>query len=302
MDVTLGSTYQPNVDVHISKEGFYLGKTNAYGFIGEVGNYSKKNFNIAFFGDSYTESFQLFERYNFTSITEMTLNKVQPIKVDVLNFGISNVLLKDIYIRKKMLASKFDIDLNVYFVDNIQFVDYPEGVLNSLDLKVENEKIQVVENTSRSYLIYKKIQFLVDKSSYANLFLDLYLFHKRGLAYQNIFDKFIRNKGNTIFDTGIISENMYENMPLINSNILAELEKENTVFIFKESIDPEVEKLLVKYQIPFFETKLTLDSIRDSGVNPYYWERTQTIGHFNYVAHEKVASFMTGVILPYVKK
>lgn len=302
MDVTLGSTYKPNADVHISKEGFYLGKTNAYGFIGDVENYSKNNFNIAFYGDSFTEAFQLFELYNFTSITEIKLNKMQPLKVDVLNFGISNVLLKDIYIRKKMLGSKFDINLNVYFVDNIQFVDFPEGILNSLDLRIEKGKINVVESSSMSYSIYKKIQFIVDESSYANLFLDLYLFHKRGLAYQNIFDKFIQNKGSTIFDTRIVSENIFEEMPMINSKILAELEKENTVFIFKESIDPEVEKLLLKHQIPFFETKRTLDSIRDNGINPYYWERTQTMGHFNYAAHEKLASFMTGVILPYVKK
>ncbi|NGY36575.1 SGNH/GDSL hydrolase family protein [Flavobacterium sp. XN-5] len=302
MNGTVGSTYQSNADVHISKEGFYLGKTNAYGFIGDLGSYSKNNFNIAFFGDSFTEAFQLFEPYNFTSITEIKLNKVQSTKVDVLNFGISNVLLKDIYIRKKMLASKFDIDLNVYFVDNIQFVDYPEGVLNSLDLKIEKEKIQVVESKSSSYLLYQKIHFLVDKSSYTNLFLDLYLLHKRGLAYQNIFDKFIQNKGSTIFDTRIVSENMFENMPMINSKILAELAKENTVFIFKETIDPDVEKLLLKHQILFFETKPTLDSMRDSGMNPYYWERTQTMGHFNYVAHEKLASFMTGIILPCVKK
>lgn len=302
MDSTNGSSYQANVDVHVSKEGFYLGKTNKYGFIGDVGNYSKKNFNIAFFGDSFTEAFQLFEPYNFTSITERKLNKVQAVKVDVLNFGISNVLLKDIYIRKKMLASKFDIDLNVYFVDNIQFVNYPDGILNSLDLNIEKRQIHVVENSSKSYLKYKKIQFLVDNSSYTNLFVDLYLLQKRGLVYENIFEKFIKNKGNVIIDTRIISDNMYERMPIINSIILAELKKENTVFIFKESIEPEVMNILEKYQIPFFESKETLDALRDKGIDPYYWGSTQSRGHFNYVAHEKLASFMTGVILPYVKK
>lgn len=302
MNPLVGSTYQANADVHVNKEGFYLGKTNSYGFIGDVENYSKNNFNIAFFGDSFTEAFQLFEPFNFTSIIEKKLNNAQLAKVDVLNFGISNVLLKDIYIRKKTLASKFDIDLNVYFLDNIQFVDYPEGVLNSLDLKFENDKIKVTESTSNSYLIYKKVSFLVDNSSCSNLFLDLYLLHKRGLVYKNIFDKFIQNKSNTVFDTGIVSKNMYDKMPIINSKILAELEKEKTVFIFKESIEPEIKELLVQYKIPFLETKSTFDAIRDKGVNPYYWERTQTIGHFNYEAHERIGAFISDVLLQYVKK
>lgn len=301
MDAHVGSTYQANTAIHVNKEGLYLGKTNKYGFVGDIDNYSKNNFNIAFFGDSYTEAFQLFEPYNFNSIIESKLSKVQNTKIDVLNFGISNVLLKDIYIRKKTLASKFDIDLNVYIIDNIQFVNYPEGVLNSLDLKLEKDKIKLVESSSNSYRFYKKICFLVDNSSYTNLILDLYLMYKRGFIYQNIFEKFIQNGKNTIFDTGIVSDNMYGNLPIINTYILSEIEKENAVFVFKESIKPEIKTLLIQYKIPHIEMKPVLDSIRDNGINPYYWQRTQTVGHFNYDAHEKIGSFLSDTLLYYIK-
>jgi len=301
MDPLIGSTYQSNADINVNKEGFYMGKANSYGFVGNLNNYSKNDFKIVFFGDSYTEAFQLFDPYHFTNIIEKKLNTVQSEKVTVFNLGISNVLLKDIYIRKKRLASKFDVDLNVYFLNNIQFLDYPEGILNSLDLKFKNNKIQIVKSSSRSYLIYKKISFLFDNSSCTNLFLDMYLMHRRGLLLESVFDKFIQNDGNTFFEAGIISEKMYASMPIINSKILSELEKENTIFIFRESVNPNVKKLLIKYDIPFYETKSILDSIRDTGQNPYYWKRTKAIGHFNYQAHEKLASFMTELLLPYVE-
>jgi hypothetical protein len=302
IDADVGSTYQAITAIHVNKEGFYLGNTNKYGFVGAIDDYSKNNINIAFFGDSYTEAFQLFEPYNFTSIVESKMNKVQNTKVDVLNFGISNVLLKDIYIRKKTLASKFDIDLNVYIIDNFQFVNYPEGVLNSLDLKLEKGKIKLVESSSNSYQFYKKICFMVDNSSYINMILDLYLMHKRGFICQNIFEKFIQNGKNTIFDTGIVSDMMYDDQPIINTYILSEMEKENTICVFKESINPEIKMLLIQYKIPYVEMKPVLDVIRDKGVNPYYWQRTQAVGHFNYDAHEKIGSFLSDTLSYYIKK
>ena len=71
------------------------------------------------------------------------------------------MLLKDIFIRKKVLADQFKIDLNLYFVDNIQFANYPEGILNGLDLIFENNNLTVVPSNSKSFALYKKIDFLI---------------------------------------------------------------------------------------------------------------------------------------------
>ncbi len=296
-DSVFGSSYQTNKAIHIHKEGFFLGKTNKFGFVGYIDGFSSKNYNIAFYGDSFTEAFQLNEENNFTSLLEKELNKKTNIKTTVLNFGISNVLLKDIYIRKKTLGSKFKTNLNVYFLDNIQFIQYSEGVFNGLDVKENYKKLQLIPSNSKSFLLYKKIAFFVENSSCLNLFLDMIFVLKR-----NQFSLFeTKSNSSKIFDTSINNVDRYDIMPKINNLILNELEKENSIIIFKETIDPKVRKLLKTYKIPVFECKPILDSLRNKGINPYYWERTKTIGHFNQITHKVLAKHFSNIILNYKK-
>lgn len=296
-DTVYGSTYQKNSSIQIHKEGFFLGKTNKYGFVGNIEGFSSKNYNIAFYGDSFTEAFQLKSENNFTSLIEKELNKKTAVKTTVLNFGISNVLLKDLFIRKKTLGSKFKIDLDIYFLDNLQFIYYPEGIFNGLDLQNTCNNLEVVPNNSKSFQLYKKIAFFVENSSCLNLFLDMIFVIKR-----NQFTFFQSNSNNSrIFDNNINTVDGYDNMPKINTLILSELEKENSIFIFRETVNPKVKKLLRQYKIPFFECKPILDSLRNKGINPYYWERTRTIGHLNPIAHRILANHISNIVINHKK-
>jgi len=298
LDSKIGKTYQPNVLINEQKEGFYMGKTNSYGFIGNVDK-KRNTFRIALLGDSFTEGFQVFEPYKFSRILEQSLNANSKLKIQVLNFGISNVVLSETYIRKKRLAEQFDIDLFIYVFDNYNIFYPQEGILNSVTLTQKKDTLLIVENTSKTYELYKKIQPLIDQSSYLNFVFDGYLLLQRGQAYPKLFDKFyIANSTNDIIDFTDYSNNSLSDLSL---KIIYEMGKEKTIFVFRESAEKSLKSKIESYNIPVIETAEVLDSLRKKDIDPYYWESTQTYGHFNYEANKVFGEYISKKIAPFIK-
>lgn len=83
---------------------------------------SKKNENIiriALLGDSFVESFQIFERDYFGEIAENYLEIIYSEKqFEFLNFGRSGFDIADIYAYQKILVEKFNPDFTLYMVSN----------------------------------------------------------------------------------------------------------------------------------------------------------------------------------------
>jgi hypothetical protein len=299
LDPEIGKTYQSNTYINETKEGFYMGKTNEYGFIGNV-NKKENTFRIALFGDSFTEGFQVFEPYKFSRVLEKSINKKLKVKVEILNFGISNVVLPEIYIRKKRLAEKFDIDLFIYVFDSYDFVFQPEGILNSVELIEKDSVLSIIPNTSKSYQLYQKVKPIIDNSSYLNFAFDGYLLVRRGQAFPKLFDKFY--SGNTINYFIGIPDNPFESLTPKYLKIISEMAKDNTIFIFRENADGKLKSTIEPYNIPIIETEEVLNNLRQNGVNPYYWESTQTIGHFNYEANNAFGNYLSDKLAPFIKK
>lgn len=299
LDPEIGKTYQSNTLINETKEGFYMGKTNEYGFIGNI-NKKENTFRIALFGDSFTEGFQVFEPYKFSRVLEKSINKNLNVEVEILNFGISNVVLPEIYIRKKRLAEKFDIDLFVYVFDSYDFVFQPEGILNSVELIEKDNELSIIPNTSKAYQLYQKAKPIIDNSSYLNFAFDGYLLVRRGQAFPKLFDKFY--SGNTVNYFIGIPDNPFENLTPKYLKILSEMAKDNTIFIFRENADTKLKSTITTYNIPIIETEEVLNNLRQKGINPYYWESTQTIGHFNYEANQAFGNYLSDKLAPFIKK
>ncbi|WP_310560191.1 hypothetical protein [Flavobacterium sp.] len=299
MDPQIGKTYQSNVPINEIREGFYMGETNSNGFIGK--SRTKDNiFRIALFGDSYTEGFQLFEPYKFARVLEKSLNEKSEIEVEVLNFGISNVVLPEMYIRKKRLAEKFDIDLYVYVFDSYDFVMEPEGILNSVELIEKNNKLLIVPNTSKQYQFYQKMQFVIDKSSYLNFTLDAYLLIRRGKIMPILFDKFYPPK--KINYRKKYSDLQFNNLSTRYLKIISEMEKDKSVFVFRENANKKLKSKLQHYNIPIIETRTALNTLRQKKINPYYWKLTQTKGHLNYEGNSVFGIYLSNQLVPFIKK
>ena len=104
--------------VHFN-EGFGIGRFNEQRFIGGdlVDNSPSGSIRIALLGDSYVESFQVFERDYFGSKTSSILNFNYPEeRIDVMNFGRSGFGLKNVYAYHKSFVEGFDPDYVLYFI------------------------------------------------------------------------------------------------------------------------------------------------------------------------------------------
>ena len=63
----IGKKMIPNKRINYFKEGFYIGKSNEYGYLGNSYPPSRtnKSIRIALLGDSFTEGFHVFEDHHF---------------------------------------------------------------------------------------------------------------------------------------------------------------------------------------------------------------------------------------------
>ncbi|MBX9938423.1 MAG: hypothetical protein K2Y32_04190 [Candidatus Obscuribacterales bacterium] len=137
------------------KEGFGQFKINSFAMQNDEIKKEKPAgvYRIAVFGDSYIESLQVARLDNFLSRLQAKLNERlqrdgrQGLKVEVLNFGVSNYSTAQSYLRYKVLGSQFKPDLvihncrveevskllpmttdNLLFVRPVLFADYNRHV------------------------------------------------------------------------------------------------------------------------------------------------------------------------------
>jgi len=122
---------------------------------------------------------------------------------------------------------------------------------------------------------------------------------QRGQAYPKLFDKFyIANSTNDIIDFTDYSNNSLSDLSL---KIIYEMGKEKTIFVFRESAEKSLKSKIESYNIPVIETAEVLDSLRKKDIDPYYWESTQTYGHFNYEANKVFGEYISKKIAPFIK-
>ena len=293
-DVQVGKTYLPHALINENREAFYINKTNEFGFIGNVSLQKKPNtIRIAIFGDSFAEAIQLDSKYNFCTILENNLNKKLSgsRRFEVINFGLSNSVLPDVYVRKKRLADKFAIDYYLYFFDSYDLILDTQSILNPILI---DDQLKIKPNTSKTVQFYSKIQPLIDNSSFTNMFLEAYILHTRGESKKIILDKFYQP------DTTTIDYSYYDyyfkNFPEKNKKILDTLLSEKSLLIFNEKAENELKKTLTKNKIRYYETEKALEKLRKRGINPYYWGNSKMEGHFNYEAHQAVGDFLTEIL------
>lgn len=300
IDEQIGKTFQKNAPIQLFKEGYYIGHVNDYGFLGDVKKEKDTNvYRIALIGDSFSEGFQLKSEYHFSKILEQRLNTIyKNRKIEVLNFGISSVVFSQMYLRKKLLAEQFDIDLFVYVMDNKHFIYPPEGVLERVALAEKSNQLHVEYKNSKSYLLYKKGQFIIDNASYFNLIFDGYICLRRKkvseLLSGRLYDPPLDDYPLSVYDP------WFQELSSLNKLILAEIEKQNSIFVIKEAVHPLLKERLVPYAIPIIETVIPLEAVRKTGQDPYYWPLTQTQGHWNYFANETIGIYLSKQLIPYL--
>lgn len=268
-------------------EGFGVGKVNQFKYLNK--EYSPKKsedtIRIALIGDSYVESFQVFDRHYFGRIMENILSKKLSKPVEVLNFGRSGFNIADCYIYYNTLVKKFNPDYVLYILGANDFASssnkkfYPKLEYDDLSQALKISKNYLIDDSFKKYRRIEKI--LSTSTIIYNIAVQK---DKLSLGYilPKLFDKlYVKN-----IENKEISEVNHNNKLEISSEIkliLNYLHNHNGYFFLRSDIE------IVNSNYTFYDIS---QIFKNKDYNPHEWKIAKTTGHWNNRAHRDIGQYM----------
>jgi hypothetical protein len=278
-------------------EGFGIGVFNEGRYLGPYTAPSEKmnEFRIALLGDSYVESFQVFERHKYSAILQAELERQTGMNIAVMNFGRSGFDLEDMVVYEEVMVKDYSPDLLLYFLSNEDYYPRVSDVLVPR-AQFKDDTLVVVRDYPESYLKqYLLYQKLFSKSYYFNMVSNCQKQVKSGLLLPKLLDKFylpVRLQEN---DVNVDTREVLQALPNVSNDLLKYIAgdpRSVIIHLSQKELIPEAERAINDLQIPAIDLRPVLDSLESAGVNPYYWEVTGKSGHWNHVAHDAIGKYL----------
>ena len=300
-DSEVGVLTKKNRNLTVFNEGFFLGRTNNYGYWGP--GYAPQKvagtIRIALIGDSYIEGFQMFDRNHLRTIIEQELTKKLQKKVEVLKFGFSGFNLENMYYYYEAYIKKFHPDFTLFFVKNPDIynlnIEYnlPNVLVDSLHKTITlNTKFSDNEKFRRE----KALQRFSGISSILQLAHNDLTLIKSGELLPILLDKFYPQKKNR--EDGNI--NMTHELSLKAKLIFKSLGKEKGIGIVNlKEIDKQILTEINLNNLYYFDPIATLSTQQKKDF--VYWKATHTTGHWNQIAHRYIGKFLADRLAPILK-
>jgi hypothetical protein len=294
----VGKKMIPSKRINYFKEGFYLGASNKYGYLGNPYPPARdtNNIRIALLGDSFTEGFHVFEDHYFGKILENKLNHDHVGHgYEVMNFGVGNYNYNDMIIQYKNFVMDFDPDILVFIVHEQDFVLRDDFFIPSPILKMKDDSLVIDYSFTqgRKFRTYKKLSFLMENSCIFKALNSSAKMINREAFKQVLFDKFYRPKAETVPDKDVeIDPRIFKSFKWFDDK--------QVFFVFKEALPPEIKQAFVPYGVICTSVEPELMSkLGSKGINYRYWPITNTWGHWNHEAQKVVADYLYGLIKQY---
>lgn len=299
VDEKIGTVFRPDKKLVTFKEGFYMGGTNRYGYLGPAYPPQKQNrtLRIALIGDSYVEGFQLFDRHHFRAVLENELKGTLKNNAEVLNFGRSGFSLADMYCYFRNFVDSFHPDIILFFVHSTDLNTVNQSFGPRCVLKNGELTMNFGFNKSESFLFRGKTDIIRGKSSLLSLMSNCSKLYGEGLAWQILLDKFYINylrsdaesDDKDVHATGISA---------LDSAIMRDLKKANRggtghmVVIVNMGMSPAAIDAIRNLDLIVLDPIPALEQMERNGINPHYWKATGKIGHWNHAANETVGRYL----------
>mgnify|MGYP006094848001 CR=1 FL=1 len=283
--------------VHFN-EGFGIFDVNQYGYLEtkSTEKFISKGIDIAFLGDSYVESFQVFTRHHFLSHLE---NNLQHLKVNTMNFGRSGFDFADMYGYKREFVDSFNPDLSVYMINN-----------NDLHLDGSNDPLipraRLVESQLRTKPLFNidKVNNFIFFQTFLNNSVVINLINKcrkkinSSSLYSIIFAKpnlpISKFHKNIDYEDSILAPIIYKILDTISPK------KTIIINIGKKPLPQTFLSKCNENGIQCFDFKPIFKSMEDSNYNPYYWDVTNKYGHWNHYTHKLIGKYCTKIIQEFI--
>ncbi len=266
-------------------EGFGIGKINSLNYLNKEYPIKKKedSIRIALLGDSYVESFQVFDRHYFGRIMENILSKKLDKSVEVLNFGRSGFDIGDCYVYYNTFVKKFNPDYVLYILGKDDF-----SIRNSEKLlpivKIEDNFIQIEKPYINSNYLkkYKKFDFLLSNSVLFNGINKGRKLLNKDYALPQLFDKLYIKKNVNIAEKKLIQIPKVSLTPEITL-LINEMRENNGYFFLRTDMEVLSSNHTFHNIAKIFDNK---------SYNPHEWKIAKTSGHWNNRAHRDIGQYM----------
>lgn len=303
---TVGKKMLPSRRITYFEEGFFLGKTNKYGYLGN--SYPPQRnpgtIRIGLIGDSFTEGFQVFEQYHFSQILERLLNKDSTnSKYEVLNFGVGNYNYNDMIILYKNVIEDYNCDILVFIVEENDF-EFRENFIPSPLLEISNDSLIIDYSftNSNTYKYYKKYSFLFENSCVVKSINSAYKLAKKDLIKEIILDRFYHEPDSLDKDSKYFTEAPKKAIDLRIIKSLDWIRSKKICFVFKGEISDDLRITLTKNKIPCMSVLPILEErLTAKGISYDYWDVTNSNGHWNHSAQVVVGETLYDLIKSYEK-
>ncbi|MCB0702350.1 MAG: hypothetical protein KDC55_06560 [Ignavibacteriae bacterium] len=309
VEASLGKYYEDigkglpnNIETVFFNEGFGIFRTNHSRFIGnEVDTTSKNHINIALVGDSFVESFQIFERDYFGNIIEKRLEEhFKGYTFDVLNFGRAGFNISHNFAYQRLLVDQFNPALVLYFVSNGDLHLEKLSPLYPYAKEENDSLVASIEFDRKEIERYIFVQDMLAKSILLNMLKNAkHTTDKHpvpSILFGKVYDWFVPKKKSFTPDPN------YKPLPMVNK-ILSHLDS-NVIIInrdyipFYKAFEDEVNRL----GITNWDTSKFMDSLRKLGKDPYYWKVTKTNGHWNQEMHKDIGEFLSKKLIQKIEQ
>ncbi|RYY69478.1 MAG: SGNH/GDSL hydrolase family protein [Chitinophagaceae bacterium] len=166
---TVGKKMLPSKRITHFSEGFYLGGTNQYGYLGTGYPIEKTpgKVRVAIIGDSYVEGLHVSDKEHFTRIAETILNKsLTSPKYEVLNFGVGNYNYNDMIISYMNYIRQFKPDIIVFLLEKGDF-EFRPNFMPSPSLKLEKDSVVIDYSFTKTpvFKTYQKFAWAFENSA-----------------------------------------------------------------------------------------------------------------------------------------
>jgi hypothetical protein len=289
----IGRGRRKNLDYVYFNEGFGVGTFNEYRYIGEANPPEKKpkTIRVVLLGDSYVESFQVFERDYFGNIAERMLEKQYPqYRFEFLNFGRSGFDITNVYAYQKTFAEQFNPDYIFYMVCQDDLDPKYSDPLRPKTV-VENDSLQVSFAFSPQEVeMFEKTKFLTQNSTIFNMINNGRKRTEQEPAMSIILEK-VYYWFNDIPERKEPETPADYQPPVVTQKIVKSLDPSKVIVVNrdKKELAPSFVNLVKGEGLQYLDLSHAFDSSRTRGVDPIEWHVTKKRGHWNLSGHRIVA-------------
>lgn len=293
IDRVIGPTFLKDVPIARFNEGFYLGSSNRFGYLGPAckpkGEPNERR--ILLMGDSYVMGMTVFDRHHFARTLKKELEESLHSDVFALNFGRPDFNLSNSYAYYLTFASQWDHDLVLFFVDRKDLIPASQ-VESGLYLKCRVEKGRLVIDRSfartRRYRIYRLIAPILEHSSLARL-----LFNFKKIAFTPkmlhiVLDKLYPSPTPTPQPPDESDQNEVLGLPPVTRAILAAIASNPKAMLVLRGVANSLTFRDVAPCQQIIDLGPVFENLESRGIDPCFWPVSGRRGHWNHAAHRAV--------------